>query len=779
MDDSGNIETAPEVINVTVGSSSTYNCPCSIFAPSTTGNEVNDSTAVELGVKFRADVSGFITGIRFYKTAGNNGSHTGTLWSTDGTNLGTVNFSGESPTGWQQAAFSSPIAIDPGTTYVASYHTTSGNYVTSANFASAGVDNPPLHALQDGVNGSNGVFQYGSGGVYPIGSFNASNYLVDVVFTETVGSDTTPPTVLARFPAANANGVSVNANVTVTFSEPIDASTINSSTFELRDASDNLIASTVSYNGASHVATLDPTSPLNFSTVYTAKLKGGSGGIKDLTGNAMASDPTWSFTSAARPPDDGPGGPILVVSSAANPFSRYYAELLRAEGLNDFLVKDISTVTAGTLTSYQVIIVGDIPLTTSQVTMFSDWVNAGGNMIAMHPDPALSSLLGISSAGSTLSNGYMLVNTASGPGVGIVDQSIQFHGTADRYALSGATSVATLYSDASTATSDPAVTIRSVGSSGGHAAAFTFDLARSVVYTRQGNPAWAGDERDGTAPIRSDDLFYGAKSGDEQPDWVDLNKVAVPQADEQQRLLANLITEMDLDKMPLPRFWYFPRALKAVVVMTGDDHGNGGTSGRFDTFIADSPAGCSVDDWECIRSTSYVFPGTSISDPAGYEAQGFEIGLHLNTGCADFTPSSLDSNFSDQLASWADSYPGIPMPVTNRTHCIAWSDWSTHPKVELEHGIRFDTNYYYWPPGWVNDRPGMFTGSGMPMRFADLDGTIVDVYQAATQMTDESGQTIPVHIDSLLDKATGAEGYYGAFTANMQPIPPTATELTQ
>ena len=39
----------------------------------------------------------------------------------------------------------------------------------------------------------------------------------------------------------------------------------------------------------------------------------------------------------------------------------------------------------------------------------------------------------------------------------------------------------------------------------------------------------------------------------------------------------------------------------------------------------------------------------------------------------------------------------------------------------------------------------MFTGSGMPMRFADLDGTMIDVYQAATQMTDESGQTLPVH----------------------------------
>ena len=67
----------------------------------------------------------------------------------------------------------------------------------------------------------------------------------------------------------------------------------------------------------------------------------------------------------------------------------------------------------------------------------------------------------------------------------------------------------------------------------------------------------------------------------------------------------------------------------------------------------------------------------------------------------------------------------------------------------------------------MDNRPGFFTGSGMPMRFADLDGTMIDVYQATTQMTDESGQTYPFTIDTLLDRALGAEGYYGAFTANI------------
>ena len=415
------------------------------------------------------------------------------------------------------------------------------------------------------------------------------------------------------------------------------------------------------------------------------------------------------------------------------------------------------------------VILGEIALTPSQVTSLRDWVNAGGNLIAMRPDKQLAGLLGLNDAGSTITNGYLLVNTSTGPGAGIVGETIQFHGAADRYTLGSASSLATLYSNAQIATINPAVTLRSVGTNGGQAAAFTYDLARSIVYTRQGNPAWAGQDRDGNPPIRSDDLFYGAATNDMQPNWIDLNKVAIPQADEQQRLLANLIIAMNSDKNLLPRFWYFPHGYEAVVVMTGDDHGNGGTAGRFDQYMALSPTNGSVDDWETIRSTSYVFPGTPLANAqaVAYNAAGFEIGLHLNTGCANYTRESLDALFVQQLNQWKTVYSNIPSPTTLRIHCVAWSGYTTTPEVEFLHGIRLDVNYYYYPSNWVANRPGFFTGSGMPMRFATATGSIIDVYQAATEMTDESGQSYPYMVDSLLDRALGPEGYYGAFVANM------------
>ena len=342
----------------------------------------------------------------------------------------------------------------------------------------------------------------------------------------------------------------------------------------------------------------------------------------------MASDSTWSFTTEASPPQ------VLVITSSGNPFGSYLSEILRNEGLDEFTTLDASLLSSTVLSNFDIALLGDTALNASQVTTLTNWVNGGGKLIAMHPDKQLAGLLGLTDAGSTLSNAYLQANTASGPGVGITGQTIQYHGSADRYSLNGATAVATLYSNATTATSNPAVTLRSVGSNGGQAAAFTYDLARSVVYTRQGNPAWAGQDRDGVGSIRPDDLFYGAKSGDVQPDWVDTSKIAIPQADEQQRLLVNLMTQMERSKLPLPHFWYLPRGLKAVVVMSGDDHAFGGTASNFDRFKQLSPAGCSVALWQCIRSTSYLYPGSPLTNAqaAGYITDGFEVALHPQVG---------------------------------------------------------------------------------------------------------------------------------------------------
>ncbi|MGH2941803.1 MAG: DUF4082 domain-containing protein, partial [Solirubrobacteraceae bacterium] len=496
----------------------------------------SDPNAVELGVKFRPAVDGTITGLRFYKAPTNTGTHVGNLWTLAGTRLATVTFADETGSGWQQANLSAPVSVTAGTTYVASYHAPNGNYAFDSNYFATTFANGPLSAPSSSEAGGNGVYGYGAS-AFPANSFNATNYWVDVVFNDTSsGPDTTPPTVTSVAPSDGATAVNAGVEPTATFSEPMNAATITTSTVQLSGPGGTAVPASVSYDVAGGRAVLTPTGGLADSTAYTMTVRGGASGVADTAGNRLAADRTWSFTTAATPPppDSGPGGPILVITRSTNRFTQYYAEILRAEGLNEFAVRDISTVSAATLAGYDVAILGEMPLDATQAAMLSTWVSGGGNLIAMRPDADLATLLGLTGGASTLANSYLRVDTSRAPGAGIAGDTMQFHGTADRWSLNGATSVATLFSDASTATASPAVTLRSVGANGGQAAAFAFDLARSVVYSRQGNPAWAGQERDGITPIRSDDMFFGAG----QPDWVDLSKVAIPQADEQQRLLA-------------------------------------------------------------------------------------------------------------------------------------------------------------------------------------------------------------------------------------------------
>ena len=513
-------------IQLIVNGSATGTCPCSIWDTAAVPAQpaATKGRPIEVGVKFRSEASGYVTGLRFYRGAANRGVHVGHLWASNGALLASATFVNESGSGWQTVNLASPVLINAGTTYIASYYSSSGYFAFSPNYFTSGVDNGPLHAMAAGVEGPNGVYAFGSSAFPTSGSTH--NYWVDVVFSPVVASDTGVPPAPSVSQEQSVPGISASTNITATFGEG-----------RVPPASSSTPA---------------PAGPLSPSATDTATV--------------TAAAPLLSSA------DEGPGGPILVVASASNPFGRYYAEILHTEGFNAYTVTDISSVSAAMLSNYDVVILGEMSLTSAQVTTLTNWVTAGGNLIAMRPDKQLAGLLGLLDAGTTLTNAYLLINTATPPGAGLVNQTIQFHGTADRYTLNGATAAATLYSSASTATANPAVTLKTVGT--GHAAAFTYDLARSVVYTRQGNPAWAGHERDGNPPIRSDDMFY--------PNWVDLNKVAIPQADEQQRLLANLIEQMNLSRKPLPRFWYFPRGEKAVVIMTGDDHADGGTAGRFD-----------------------------------------------------------------------------------------------------------------------------------------------------------------------------------------------------
>jgi phosphodiesterase/alkaline phosphatase D-like protein len=197
----------------------------------TPGAAEADPAAVELGMKFRSDVAGVVTGVRFHKASTNTGTHTGHLWSSTGTLLGSVTFAGETASGWQTASFATPIPIAANTTYVVSYFAPNGYYSSSSPFfSSTGVDAAPLHALASGVDGLNGVYNYGSESAFPESSWNDSNYWVDLVFFDNV-----PPAISALTATATATAATITwstneaSNSRVDYGTSADALTLSAS----------------------------------------------------------------------------------------------------------------------------------------------------------------------------------------------------------------------------------------------------------------------------------------------------------------------------------------------------------------------------------------------------------------------------------------------------------------------------------------------------------------------------------------------------------------------
>ena len=309
-----------------------------------------------------------------------------------------------------------------------------------------------------------------------------------------------------------------------------------------------------------------------------------------------------------------PGGPILVVTSNGDGFGSYLPEILRGEGLNEFDVAERRLGRPQTLAAHDVVVLGHTSLSDAQVAMFSAWVQGGGNLVAMRPDKKLAGLLGLVDAGGTRDEG----NLTSVAG-GVTGASMRFHGSADLYGLAGASPVATL-DDGRT----PAVTLRDVGGAGGQAAAFTYDLARSVVYTRQGNPAWAGtgarQQRRGD-PLRRHVLRrHAARLGRPQPRPGPRRRRAAADAGQ-----------------PRHRHGERPHAAAALLVPAARPEGGRGPHGRRPQLQPRAaPTGSSTATWPTARPDArsrcgsacarprYLFPGTSVSNAqvAAFQAAG-------------------------------------------------------------------------------------------------------------------------------------------------------------
>lgn len=141
-----------------------------------------DTKAVEVGVRFRSNVPGTITALRFYRGTRNASGYVARLWTSSGTLLAQVPVTDGAIPGWQEVALPSPVAISANTLYVVSYYSSNGQFGRDVDGVLNAIVSGNLTAPSSASVGGNGVYVYATGGGFPTASYKNTNYWVDVRF---------------------------------------------------------------------------------------------------------------------------------------------------------------------------------------------------------------------------------------------------------------------------------------------------------------------------------------------------------------------------------------------------------------------------------------------------------------------------------------------------------------------------------------------------------------------------------------------------------------------
>ncbi len=295
MISNGHGGTAAALVTLTVNVSTS-----TLFNPNSTPAtiSVNDSSAVELGVKFQAASSGKVVGVRFYKGPQNTGPHIGNLWTSAGALLATVTFTGETASGWQQSNFSSPVTLTIGATYVVSYHTSTGFYSADGNYFANAVTNGPLTALSSAPSGGNGVYAYGSSSVFPTSSYNSGNYWVDVAFAAAGALGNQPPV------ANNDSGFVASENTALAIpASSLLANDTDPNGFPLSITGvGSPLNGTVSYSSSSQVVTFLPAANYMGPAGFTYSITNGNGGNASASVSLNVTVPVLTLFSSSSTP---------------------------------------------------------------------------------------------------------------------------------------------------------------------------------------------------------------------------------------------------------------------------------------------------------------------------------------------------------------------------------------------------------------------------------------------------------------------------------------------
>ncbi len=480
------------------------------------------------------------------------------------------------------------------------------------------------------------------------------------------------------------------------------------------------------------------------------------------------------------------GKPILVVGNIRW-YNEYLTEILLAEGFNLFDTISQAGISSIRMKRFPLVILGNGPLTAMQANIIIDYVQRGGNLITFQPDEKLLSLCGLTPVNEHKQERQRYNDGANNnqrkefqrtyfsvPGTvfgsGITNRPIQCFGHSSKYFLNYATAIALFCDETGHDSGFPAITYCTSGK--GQVVAYAYNLAETIVSLRQGNPSMAGTNYDGFNGQRATDMFVNG--------WIDTTLNNINQADEQMQLLTHAIGKLTETTGPLPHFWYFKDGRHGMAILSGDGEDS------------DSSAimKMAVDIFSIgARMTLYLIdPGTPPMErkysPAFVRAltdMGFEVSGHVNVTSNPDNPNHPGFSRTEYLTKRMKENLRSVYNLEMRTIRNHWVTWCTENKdgvspdpvaqaiIEAKHGINLDANYYHADYGSVNypkflGPPGHFNGSGIPMRFFDYRGKVLNIWQSVVQIPDDQWENrsvdgIATPLRLLVDRSLKGDAY--------------------
>ena len=429
--------------------------------------------------------------------------------------------------------------------------------------------------------------------------------------------------------------------------------------------------------------------------------------------------------------NEGFSTPILVVWDSGTPhrFSGYITEILDIEGYNWRVVHDlaIDPLTADVLEGHQIVILTHIDPPDDVQDLLLEYVRGGGNLIALRPPREMAGKLGLnsSSAERSMVDRYVSFSSICALNAGVDHGPIQFHGRGEHYTWGGGEPnavVAYFAAKPDYVTPNPAIVIGGLGE--GHWCVFAYDLAESTVLFHQGRREQASDgaraDADGARQFIPNDLFVG---------FLDPDLRHLPQADLHQDALVRVMEWISSITRPLPRVWHFPDGAPAVAFLNGD-------SDNMDAR----------DFWNIIATADrYGIPFTTYLKPEHHEivepeverslvARGHDFGEHPFVSLMP-TKEEMRNGLREEMGAFRARYGHDP--VTNRGHSVVWVGWTDQAKYLRENGVRLDTSF----AGGRYHRTAYVNGSGLPVKFMDENGELLDIYEQNTMSSDDGMTT--------------------------------------